>query len=510
MKTRGLFLSALLMGAVWAGCSQDEVLNDVQQERKVVQEESYVSIKIVAPKDASSRAVTDGGFKAGLAEENAVNDLVLVFFDANGNYYDAQSSAFNWSEVNETSTANIASSSSVVVVFEGKQVKPASFIALLNTGKAATSFANMSLSQVTGEITNYYSTSESTNYFVMSNSVFVNGNGKIQVAAPIADNQICASEDAAKANPVTAYVERVAVKLQATATANVTATGKEVTMGDGTKVTLTPTITGMKFVHTNPTSWLLKDITGFDATAPFTGWNDPGNFRSYWANSYGSNTTNHSYNIYSYKDAIANGPSALTEYANENTSATPTKLLVTATISADVNGTPTDTYKYKGYYYTLQMLKDEVGKALKDRGLKYTLNGAEGNDWASYLTVTNPEGVTNGVEHYEGVIGIDPDAGITVDETTAKAIAELEKPLWWKDGRCYFYVPVEHLASKVGIVRNHWYLLDVTSVSGLGTPVADEDEPIIPTIIEDQTYYVAAQIHILKWKMISQSVSLGE
>ena len=504
MKTRGLFLSALLMGAVWAGCSQDEVLNDVQQERKVVQEESYVSIKIVAPKDASSRAVTDGGFKAGLAEENAVNDLVLVFFDANGNYYDAQSPAFNWSEVNETSTANIASSSSVVVVFEGKQVKPASFIALLNTGKAATSFANMSLSQVTSEITNYYSTSESTNYFVMSNSVFVDGNGNVQVAAPIADNQICASEDAAKANPVTAYVERVAVKLQAAAQATVTATGKEVTMGDGSKVTLTPTITGMKFVHTNPTSWLLKDITGFDATAPFNGWNDSGNFRSYWAKSYGANTTGYSYNIYSYNDAIANGPSALTEYANENTSATPTKLLVTATIGATEGGAGVDTYKYKGYYYTLQMLKDEVGKALKDRGLKYTLNGAEGNDWASYLTVTNPDGV----EHYEGVIGITSD--ITVDEATATAIAELEKPLWWKGGRCYFYVPVEHLESKVGIVRNHWYLLDVTSVSGLGTPVADEDEPIIPTIIEEQTYYVAAQIHILAWKMISQSVSLGE
>lgn len=508
MKTRGLFLSALLMSAVWAGCSQDEVLNDVQQERKVVQEESYVSINIVAPKDASSRAVTDGGFKAGLAEENAVNDLVLVFFDANGNYYDAKSPAFNWSEVDEESTTNIASSSSVVVVFEGKQVKPASFIALLNTGKAASSFANKSLSQVTGEITDYYSTSESTNYFVMSNSVFVDGNGNVQVAAPIADNQICASEDVAKDNPVTAYVERVAVKLQAAAQATVTATGKEVTMGDGSKVTLTPTITGMKFVHTNPTSWLLKDITGFDATAPFNGWNDSGNFRSYWAKSYGANTTGYSYNIYSYNDAIANGPSALTEYANENTSATPTKLLVTATIGTTVGGAGVDTYKYKGYYYTLQMLKDEVGKALKDRGLKYSLNGAEGNDWATYLTVTNPEGETDGVEHYQGVIGIDP--AITVDETTETAISQLEKPLWWKGGRCYFYVPVEHLASKVGIVRNHWYLLDVTSVSGLGTPVADENEPIIPTIIEEQTYYVAAQIHILAWKMISQSVSLGE
>lgn len=504
MKTRGLFLSALLMGAVWAGCSQDEVLNDVQQERKVVQEESYVSIKIVAPKDASSRAVTDGGFKAGLAEENAVNDLVLVFFDANGNYYDAQSPAFEWTAVEPNTAVNIESSSDVVVVFKDKQVKPASFIALLNTGKGADAFKNMSLSQVTSEITNYFNTVDNTSYFVMSNSVFVNGNGNVQVAAPIADNQICASEDVAKENPVTAYVERVAVKLQAAAQATVTATGKEVTMGDGSKVTLTPTITGMKFVHTNPTSWLLKDITGFDATAPFNGWNDSGNFRSYWAKSYGANTTGYSYNIYSYNDAIANGPSALTEYANENTSATPTKLLVTATIGATEGGAGVDTYKYKGYYYTLQMLKDEVGKALKDRGLKYTLNGAEGNDWASYLTVTNPDGV----EHYEGVIGITSD--ITVDEATATAISQLEKPLWWKGGRCYFYVPVEHLASKVGIVRNHWYLLDVTSVSGLGTPVADEDEPIIPTIIEEQTYYVAAQIHILAWKMISQSVSLGE
>ena len=504
MKTRGLFLSALLMGAVWAGCSQDEVLNDVQQERKVVQEESYVSIKIVAPKDASSRAVTDGGFKAGLAEENAVNDLVLVFFDANGNYYDAQSPAFEWTAVEPNTAVNIESSSDVVVVFKDKQVKPASFIALLNTGKGADAFKNMSLSQVTSEITNYFNTVDNTSYFVMSNSVFVDGNGNVQVAAPIADNQICASEDAAKANPVTAYVERVAVKLQAAAQATVTATGKEVTMGDGSKVTLTPTITGMKFVHTNPTSWLLKDITGFDATAPFNGWNDSGNFRSYWAKSYGANTTGYSYNIYSYNDAIANGPSALTEYANENTSATPTKLLVTATIGATEGGAGVDTYKYKGYYYTLQMLKDEVGKALKDRGLKYTLDGAEGNDWASYLTVTNPDGV----EHYEGVIGITSD--ITVDEATATAISQLEKPLWWKGGRCYFYVPVEHLASKVGIVRNHWYLLDVTSVSGLGTPVADENEPIIPTIIEEQTYYVAAQIHILAWKMISQSVSLGE
>jgi hypothetical protein len=42
----------------------------------------------------------------------------------------------------------------------------------------------------------------------------------------------------------------------------------------------------------------------------------------------------------------------------------------------------------------------------------------------------------------------------------------------------------------------------------LGTPVADPTEPIDPNVIEDETYYVAAQVQILKWKMVSQDVSL--
>ena len=42
----------------------------------------------------------------------------------------------------------------------------------------------------------------------------------------------------------------------------------------------------------------------------------------------------------------------------------------------------------------------------------------------------------------------------------------------------------------------------------LGTPVADESEEIVPGKIEEETYFVAAQVQILKWKMVSQSVSL--
>jgi hypothetical protein len=41
MKTRGLFLSALLMGAVMAGCSNEEVLNN-EVENSAKKSDNYV------------------------------------------------------------------------------------------------------------------------------------------------------------------------------------------------------------------------------------------------------------------------------------------------------------------------------------------------------------------------------------------------------------------------------------------------------------------------------------
>ena len=156
MKTRGLFLSALMMGAVMAGCSNEEVLDDIQVEKKNGQKESYMAINIVAPDATSSRAVEDKGFEAGSSDENAVKDLVLVFFDKNGNFYDAQDdNNFSW-EAKETTNPDTEKSSNVVVVFE-KSEKPASFVALLNTGKSATYYKEIkTLDGLKSEISDYY------------------------------------------------------------------------------------------------------------------------------------------------------------------------------------------------------------------------------------------------------------------------------------------------------------------------------------------------------------------
>ena len=205
---------------------------------------------------------------------------------------------------------------------------------------------------------------------------------------------------------------------------------------------------------------------------------------------------------YSYENVVENGAESVVEYTNENTSETSTKLLVTATISATTDSTSVDIFKYKGYYYTEEGLKNEIAEILKAKNLKYTLNGVTGDDWASHITVTHP----TGVKQWQGVISKTDDIEVTSE--VADEIEKLEKVHWWNDGKCYFYVPVEHLGGLDGVVRNHWYKVTVNSVSGLGTPVANEEEPIDPEKIEDETYYVAAQVKILKWKVVSQSVDL--
>jgi hypothetical protein len=106
-----------MMGAVMAGCSNNEEFNEIPVDNKNVQHESYMSINIVAPDATGSRA--DGTFASGSAEENAVNDLVLVFFDKNGAYYDAQSPSFDWEEVDGTNPA-VEKKSNVIVVFDYK------------------------------------------------------------------------------------------------------------------------------------------------------------------------------------------------------------------------------------------------------------------------------------------------------------------------------------------------------------------------------------------------------
>ena len=96
----------------------------------------------------------------------------------------------------------------------------------------------------------------------------------------------------------------------------------------------------------------------------------------------------------------------------------------------------------------------------------------------------------------------------------------------YNDGMMYYNIPIEHYRTNVassvynengvvdvvegefGVVRNHYYQLNITSVTKLGAAVHDATEEIVPDKDANITYCVGATINILAWKVVNQNVNL--
>ena len=90
-------------------------------------------------------------------------------------------------------------------------------------------------------------------------------------------------------------------------------------------------------------------------------------------------------------------------------------------------------------------------------------------------------------------------------------------------GKMYYYIPIKHMSAdndkvstpadyeynvgKWGVVRNHWYKLNINAIKNPGIPVDDPDQPIIPNDDPDQDYYAAFEIVILPWHVIDNDVT---
>ncbi len=85
-------------------------------------------------------------------------------------------------------------------------------------------------------------------------------------------------------------------------------------------------------------------------------------------------------------------------------------------------------------------------------------------------------------------------------------------------GRMYYYAPIYHNVASVpengpanvgdiGVVRNNWYKLTISSLLKPGIPVSDPDQPIIPNV-DPSDRYLGLDIHILPWHVIGQEITL--
>lgn len=223
-----------------------------------------------------------------------------------------------------------------------------------------------------------------------------------------------------------------------------------------------------------------------------------------------------------------------------------TAVIVTAKLLNEDN-TDADLVYIRGGYTTMAGAKSRVAAYLANHTNNYwkkisenTYSQLSEDDlvWKDKDDITLAEGVT-ALKDYQVVaqlattvtdiykrVSEDTYQPVTVAEVNNFLLSEdakIYRAEVFNNGMCYYYVNIDqtsvaneflpsgasnYLAGTYeGVVRNHIYDLTLNSIKGIGTPVFDPEDKIIPQKTDhDDLYFLAARVNVLAWKVASQTV----
>lgn len=81
----------------------------------------------------------------------------------------------------------------------------------------------------------------------------------------------------------------------------------------------------------------------------------------------------------------------------------------------------------------------------------------------------------------------------------------------FKDGWMYYNIPIEHLGQnegQYGVVRNHWYDIDVTKIEKLGWGIFDPVEQIVPIPRTFDGYGLSFKMQVAPWHVKEYNITL--
>lgn len=475
----------------------------------------------------------------------------------------------NWLEASpadDSSTSGTPSQiekiTQTVLVINGVQsAAPAAIVAVVNPGTVDAAKIQSGEAMRLSELR--YSTVGSQFYkrdakgkvsdFVMSNSVYVNAGE--DVCASLVAGHVTTSAETAKTKPVDLYVERVVAKV----TADVDNEAFELGNGTnwaankyGTKTAVGKSgdydvyavIEGWGLANENGKAEVEKQVdkTWTNGTLGFTPWTTADYHRCFWETSVafdagagGNQPVNPTFNQLKAKMqdvlyTLPNTPgSKVTDLKNNDL----TKFAVAATLrykDASGNWHNAEICRYNGVsilgidnlkkqvaltfsqYYTstdathyTQLSKDDID-----------FKNSDGTMQQYRVTPTlaaDPAGTTK--KYYTKTISGTTPTFREVDKATVLAAIEADKAEIRKDGRAYYYVPIKHLGTgtdaiaEYGIVRNHFYKITLSGITGFGTPVYDPNKEVDPAVPTYQDTYLAARVQVLQWRVVNQDASLG-
>ncbi len=557
-----LFIALAALGL--AACAEkiDDTNSPVQNGEL---EESYIAINLMSA-NLETRAATDSyGYEDGTDAERSIKTAYFFFFDENGDPFNVTGApatapggtlnhlSLTIGESTGKVDPNVSDIKNAVLILNTyKGVYPSQIVAVLNWTPEAKTYTLTDLHDLLATLGN------DTDGFVMSNSVYMDGTGKMVDAVPVTTANIKTSEAEALASPIDIYVERIAAKVVLTAngkvsgTENIFDTQKNstpiVVLGSPSEIDVYVKLHGWELYNDYNNSTMLKNInTSWDVAALGLTWNDIPYYRCYWAESQNVDPADSFTWEYNAADQASKGfttaygfPVGAYTYCGENTNPVDgysTKVVLKGQLMQK-NGENYEPLELSRWYGT-EYAGNEALRIAVANSLKYTLYYKDGENYysirpediqcvagASVGAATykvgfqlSNTGAAKTWYQYNSVSGyvVFGDTSLTGDNA-AKAntyLAGVEPAILYGNGMTYYTIDIEHLgtaAAKYGVVRNHVYQIDVESITGYGSPIYSNldfivDQPEIPSD-EDEASYVAARINVLSWKIVKQGVNI--
>ena len=557
-----LACAALMMSA----CSSDDANNGGSTG---VNDPRYLSVNIVNVGATPSRASED--YVNGTDDENKISKVRYYFFNGDGTPYLIKapgadgvtgSGTVNWLEAtpgyDDTTSdtpSHVEKITNTVLVINGVQsAAPSAIVAVINPETVDPAVlennGSMRLSQLRENAvgsTFYKTDAGKVSDFVMSNSVFVNAGS--DVCASLVAGHVATSADKAKLNPVDLYVERVVAKVTADVDPNAFETGNGTNWDAsqyGTKTAVGKI--GAYDVYAVIDGWGLADEDGkakveksvntawTDAILGISPWTTYDYRRSFWETSVEFNAgtnqpVNHKFNDFNanMKDTLYTLPNTpdnkITNVYDNNV----TKFLVAATIKykdEHDNWHLAEICRYNGVMILgVDNLKTQVALTFSKY---YTSTDASTYTQLTKDDITFAEPTTS-MKNYQvtPTLAADPtgtklyyikesDGSFTqVSKDVVNTAIGADKAEIRTEGKAYYYVPIKHIGTtgnlgEYGVVRNHFYKINLTGLTGFGTPVYNPNTVIDPTVPSYDNTYLAARIKVLQWRIVKQDVNLGE
>lgn len=474
----------------------------------------------------------------------------------------------NWLEASpadDSSTSGTPSQiekiTQTVLVINGVQsAAPAAIVAVVNPGTVDAAkiqsgetmrLSELRYSTVGSQFYKKDATTGAVSDFVMSNSVYVNAGE--DVCASLVAGHVTTSEETARTKPVDLYVERVVAKV----TADVDKTafklgngtdwdankyGTKAPVGKSGDYDVYAVIDGWGLANENGKAEVEKQVkkTWTDGNLGFSPWTTADYHRCFWESSVafdagagGNQPVNPKFNQLKaqMQDVLYTLPNTSENEVTNLKDNDLTKFAVAATLryqDAAGNWHDAEICRYNGVsilgidnlkrqvaltfsqYYTstdatnyTQLSKDDIDFKNPDGTMQqYRVTPTLANDPAGtkkYYTKTTTGTTPTFTE---------------VDKATVLAAIEADKAEIRLGGRAYYYVPIKHLGSankiaEYGIVRNHFYKITLSGITGFGTPVYDPEKVVDPIVPTYENTYLAARVQVLQWRVVNQNASLG-